>query len=638
MTPRSANACFLWLSMLLTCTSVALGQPKKIALLIGVGTYKHPDFEPLQAVSAADLMASVLREKGFETANIRVLTNEQATRKQIDAVFREMAKTLQEGDLFFLHLYTHGVLIRDHNGDEADGVDEAFAAFDSRYSDAEHHEQLLIDDHLGEYINRLRRIVGPQGHICALIDACHSGTGLRSGPGNAQGEGVPGGVRKIWDRSDGQTDELAPVVAFYSAYPRQKSREVSIGGNQRLGLMTWSFCRSLNSARASTSYRALFEQVSLHIMKKAPHKQTPMLEGDADLQVFGLPLPQPPAYFRVYAPIGQYGAILQAGMLHGVHAGATFALFPPDTRDTGLIKALAYGTAASQGLLLTECRLILDRPLDEAAIASAWVMPASFRLPVSNTTLRVETADTLVRAKLQRQLGGVGATLSVNTDDAPDITLRPVGHHAWELRTDGDDLLWKGGYKNQLPSELVDALRGYTQAQLLRSLALEGEGYPMSFSASTAAAPDNWMAVGLAVQQRKEVVTLRVVNQAKRAVYYNILDIDARHRVTVLVPGPSWHPVDCRLDPGEQRIHRVVFHEPGREVLKLIATPAPIDLRPAMATRGKNKGNTDIAARLLHHFKDPVDPNRGDAGAYNSQEAGISTVVLEIVPESVRNR
>lgn len=635
MTSKKGHASFWMLTILLACTSVALGQPRKIALLIGVGTYKHPDFEPLQAASAIDLMSNVLQEKGFEASNIRILTGESATRKQIDAAMKEMAEMLQEGDLFFLHLYTHGVQIRDHSGDEPDGLDEAFAAFDSRFLGADAHEQLLIDDHLETYINRLRRAVGSQGHMCVLMDACHSGTGMRAASSDMQ---TAPKARKAWTLSDGQSAPMAPFVVFFSAYPHQKSREVSIGNDQRMGLMTWSFCRSLHRASDSTSYRALFEQVSLHLMERVAHRQTPILDGDADLQVFGRALPRPPAYFRVYDPVGPQEAILQAGMLQGVHAGATFKLFPPDTRDTGLIKPLAYGTVLAEGLLLTECRLQLDRPLDADVIAPAWAMPASFRLPAAQIALCVETADTLTRAQWRRQLDAVGVSIISCKVDGPEMTLRPAGRHTWALYTEDNDLLWEGSFKNKLPSDLILALKGYAHAQLLRSLTLEGSGYTMSFSATTMDAPDNWMAAGLAVRQRREVAMLRIINHSRRPLYYCILDIDAKHRVTTLVPGPSWQPADCRLDPGEQRIHRVIFHEPGREVLKLIATPTPLDFRPAIGNRGNKSGNTEIAARLMQHFKGDAGPNRGQEGAYSGQDAGVSTVILEVIPEPDRNR
>lgn len=157
-------------------------------------------------------------------------------------------------------------------------------------------------------------------------------------------------------------------------------------------------------------------------------------------------------------------------------------------------------------------------------------------------------------------------------------------------------------------------------------------------SKATMDAPDNWMAAGLAVRQRREVAMLRIINHSRRPLYYCILDIDAKHRVTTLVPGPSWQPADCRLDPGEQRIHRVIFHEPGREVLKLIATPTPLDFRPAIGNRGNKSGNTEIAARLMQHFKGDAGPNRGQEGAYSGQDAGVSTVILEVIPEPDRNR
>ncbi|MFM8485519.1 MAG: hypothetical protein ACKOCH_04210, partial [Bacteroidota bacterium] len=79
------------------------------------------------------------------------------------------------------------------------------------------------------------------------------------------------------------------------------------------------------------------------------------------------------------------------------------------------------------------------------------------------------------------------------------------------------------------------------------------------------------------------------MNRGQKTIFYSIIDIDSRNRVSVLLPGATGNPADYRLKPGETgTLHRVRFDTPGREVLKLIATPAPVDLRPALAGRRRN--------------------------------------------------
>jgi hypothetical protein len=113
-------------------------------------------------------------------------------------------------------------------------------------------------------------------------------------------------------------------------------------------------------------------------------------------------------------------------------------------------------------------------------------------------------------------------------------------------------------------------------------------------------------------------------------VYYTILDIDARNRVNVLLPGEGQLPAEYRLEPGAASPpHAVRFDAPGREVLKLILTPVLIDLREAVATRGR-RSSSFMETLLADSFQEN-GPDRGTARKYHGNEAGVETVVLEVV-------
>lgn len=67
------------------------------------------------------------------------------------------------------HCAGHGSQKRDYTGDESDGMNETLVPTD--------HERAgqLIDDELNK---RLVNPLGPGVRLHALLDACHSGTGL----------------------------------------------------------------------------------------------------------------------------------------------------------------------------------------------------------------------------------------------------------------------------------------------------------------------------------------------------------------------------------------------------------------------------------------------------------------------------
>ena len=40
-------------------------------------------------------------------------------------------------------------------------------------------ENHILDDELNQYFNRIRQKIGPDGFLCVVIDACHSGNASR---------------------------------------------------------------------------------------------------------------------------------------------------------------------------------------------------------------------------------------------------------------------------------------------------------------------------------------------------------------------------------------------------------------------------------------------------------------------------
>ena len=108
---------------------------------------------------------------GFTIDDIRVVTDERATKKAIMERLAWLVKGAKAGDRMLFHFSGHGSQVRDRDGDELkDKMDEILCPHDMDWDGT-----YIVDDELRKIFTGL-----PKG--CALevlLDSCHSGTGTR---------------------------------------------------------------------------------------------------------------------------------------------------------------------------------------------------------------------------------------------------------------------------------------------------------------------------------------------------------------------------------------------------------------------------------------------------------------------------
>ena len=111
-------------------------SPKKLALLIGINTYKYPDrVSPLAgSINDVEDMRRVLVEKfQFPPENILILKDSQATHAGIiEAIKGHLIAKAQQGDIVVLHYSGHGSQMKDITGKMISGVDETIVPYDPR--------------------------------------------------------------------------------------------------------------------------------------------------------------------------------------------------------------------------------------------------------------------------------------------------------------------------------------------------------------------------------------------------------------------------------------------------------------------------------------------------------------------------
>ena len=156
----------------------------KRALVIGIGDYPATSgWAKINGDKDIPMVEEMLTANGFSKQNIVELKNQQATCAAICREFENLIASAQKGDYVYIHFSGHGQQITDLNGDEDEGLDEAWIPYDAQFAYAKgkyEGQNHLIDDQLNQYFHRIREKIGADGKIVIVADACHSGGGSRA--------------------------------------------------------------------------------------------------------------------------------------------------------------------------------------------------------------------------------------------------------------------------------------------------------------------------------------------------------------------------------------------------------------------------------------------------------------------------
>lgn len=154
------------------------------ALLVLIDTYPQKSgWEDIHATNDSLIIIPMLFKQGYLKKDIKILSNEKATKKDIIQYLSNIYKESVKGDYLYIHFSCHGQQMIDDNGDETDGLDEALIPYDAkrRYAKGVYEgENHLRDDELEKHLEQLRQKIAKNGHITVVLDACHSGTGTRN--------------------------------------------------------------------------------------------------------------------------------------------------------------------------------------------------------------------------------------------------------------------------------------------------------------------------------------------------------------------------------------------------------------------------------------------------------------------------
>ena len=255
---------------------------RKVALLVGISKYSASGgWSNLNTESDLERIRAALEIQGFAPGNIHTLTDGDADRKGIEAAFRRhLIEGVGTAAVAFFHYSGHGQRITDDDHDEIDGYDEALVPFDAPQRLIEGYDggKHLRDDDLHDWLQQLRRKIGPDGDVVISLDSCFSGAATRGltargsldslGPPQAPLEGklgadraggfVEGNVHDVAATAPASGDgKLAPFVAISSARHDELAFETRDEQGRAIGSLSFALGSALRNASAETTYKDL---------------------------------------------------------------------------------------------------------------------------------------------------------------------------------------------------------------------------------------------------------------------------------------------------------------------------------------------------------------------------------------------
>lgn len=333
-------------------------QPK-YALLVGITKYKNGKINEIPGCenNVSLLAETLIKDFGFAENNVVSLSNERATRDEIYKNFQthlignaKKAKADGKEAVVVYYFCGHGSQFADQDGDENDGKDETFVAYDSRTAN--------VFDVLDDEIDDLKAELRPYTTNTTLIlESCHSGTGSRGDARESQlvsqetdedaRKRIPY-KRKFPATSDADTLSYTELAASLSSNTAKSETKEFCGCDKPLSLMTKALVQGLARADHSTTYRGLMREVSAEVA--ANSRQEPQVEGNRDALLFGGAAKRTKPYIEIEKILSGDQVTIKAGTIHGLKIGSQVSFYSSESLiNTGKDYWLTNGTVSRVG-------------------------------------------------------------------------------------------------------------------------------------------------------------------------------------------------------------------------------------------------------------------------------------------------
>ena len=263
----------------------------KKALLVGINKYPDPRNELHGCINdITDMADFITKERQFNTADVRLLSDERATKANILERLAWLVKGAKAGDQLLFHYSGHGAQMttRSKTG-ELDGLDEVICPYDFNWDDA----TALRDKEFAKLFASV-----PKGiSFIWVSDSCHSqdlSRGIKKPiPGIFKVRTMIPPPDIAWRNMSVESTALAvhqlaktakqKNLALISGCKSAQESADAVFNKRANGALTYFLLKALTAKTGKTT--PLGELVSLvnKSLRKVKYPQEPQLEGSADL-------------------------------------------------------------------------------------------------------------------------------------------------------------------------------------------------------------------------------------------------------------------------------------------------------------------------------------------------------------------
>jgi Caspase domain/Domain of unknown function (DUF4384) len=367
--------CFSGVARAKTLQILPPGNGQIRALVIGIDQYQN--VRPLKgaAADARDIAAAL---KSANVSDLTVLTDRDATRRNVDGAMMHLLEASTPGDLVFLSLAGHGAQAPERvKGSEPDGMDEVFLLAGYSASGRGKTES-IIDDEFNGWLSQLNK----KGvDVLFVADTCHGGGLMRRLDRGAEEQSYRfAGVVQLDEDENSPIASVAdahvkagelPHVTFVAAADKYNLvPEVRIPGQATMrGALSYAIARAIDEGKdGAVTRQQLFGFSRQVAYQYADTKQSILTEPQGE----GAKLDQ--VVFRlktdgVLVPTKQSDQVrlrlvgADKAILNGVGPGETPYRIVGAAEDADLIWDVGKGEIYSgQGDLIADCRSASDIP------------------------------------------------------------------------------------------------------------------------------------------------------------------------------------------------------------------------------------------------------------------------------------
>ena len=328
-----------------TVSAKSTDDQPKYALLVGISKYKDRSLNPIDGCenNVPLLAETLINSYGFKKGDVHILLNDQAGKNAILGEFRShlienARKAKQQGKeaIVLYYFCGHGSQYPDQDGDENDGLDETFVAYDSRTGSTPD----ILDDEIDDLKAELRPLTT---NTTLIFESCHSGTGSRGDDGGKEftseeadedKQVYPPYKRKYPPSTDADADTYTEIAASASTNTAKSETREYCNCEKPYSLMTKALVEALNRANYSTTYRSLVREISSVVATRSC--QDPQVEGNRDTLLFGGAAKRTKPYIEIDRLLPNDQIVIRAGTVHGLKEGSQVAVYSStSTTDTG---------------------------------------------------------------------------------------------------------------------------------------------------------------------------------------------------------------------------------------------------------------------------------------------------------------